>query len=45
MTISHDTVGSTSLVAVTSIVLVGVLGLVATRHARQLRVAVASQLA
>jgi hypothetical protein len=38
-------VGSTSSVAVTSFVLVGVLGLVAARHARQLGVAVASQLA
>ena len=41
--VSHDLGGSTSSVAVTSLVLVGVLCLVAARHARQLRVAVSTQ--
>jgi hypothetical protein len=43
--ISHHMIGSTWSVAVTSLVLAGILGLVAARHARQLRVALASQLA
>jgi Domain of unknown function (DUF5134) len=41
--VSPDLGGSTWSVAVTSLVLVGVLCLVAVRHARQLRAAVATQ--
>jgi len=42
---SHAMIGSTSSVAVTSLVFVGLLGLVAALHARQLRVATTSHLA
>ena len=43
--VSHDMVTSTSSVAVTSLVFVGLLGLVAALHARQLRAAVTSHVA
>ena len=43
--LSHDLVASISSTAVASLVLAGLLGLVAVGHTRQLRVAVASQLA
>jgi hypothetical protein len=41
--VSPDLVGSTASVAVISLVLVGLLCMVAARHARQLRAAVATQ--
>ena len=42
--VSHNMVGSTSLVAVTSLVFVGLLAIVAAQHARRLRTAATSRL-